>query len=175
MSPPAYSLDEIRRHPAFPFPAWQHDDFQFLMLELYWAERVRALLGDDLAGYAPLFDTDRDGNPILTLTNTQQARGLRLIALDNQDAKPVYPDAKGADAFYALYGFLNKGRLPDGETPVDELVLLVHLDERFAPYFDKFVLWHCKEALPLEEMEERLKTYESELGQSNPDADLSDP
>ncbi|WP_394196597.1 hypothetical protein [Litoreibacter albidus] len=174
MNSPTYTLDDIRRHPAFPFPAWPNDDHQFLMLELYWAERVRELLGEDLSGYAPLFDTDRDGNPILTLTNTQQARGLRLVVLENENAKPVYPDSKGPDAFYGLYGFTNKGRLPDGTTQVDELVLLVHLDERYAKHFDSFVKWHCVENLPMSEMERRLQEYETEIGQSSPDADFSD-
>lgn len=174
MAAPTYSLDEIRRHPAFPFPNWEEDDFQFLMLELYWAERVRALLGDDLAGYRPAFDTERDGNPILTLTNMESRRGLRLVVIENDEGKPPYPDATGPGAFYPLYGFMNQGRLPDGETKVDELVLLVALDERFAQYVDLLVTWFCKENLTPSQMEDRLQQYEKQLGQSDPDAQLSD-
>jgi len=182
MSTPAYTLDDIRRHPAFPFVGWQDDDLQFLMLEMYWAERVRGLLGDDLHGFTPQFDTDRDGNPILTVTNLETLRGLRLVVIENDEGKPISPNATGADGFYGLYGFMNGSRLPDGETPVDELVLLVHLDERFAPYFDQFVTAYCKDGETPDQMEARLQAYEADLKQSQPDstdddtdADLPEP
>lgn len=174
MSPPTYTLEDIRQHPAFPFPDWQEDDFQFLLLELYWAERVRAVLGEDMSGFTPLYDTERDGNPIVTLTHTGALRGLRLVVIENDEGKPAYPDATGPGAFYPLYPFLNSSRLPDGETPVEELVLLVALDERMSDHVDAFIRWHCIDNLAGEELEARLQKYESDLGQSDPDADLSD-
>ena len=174
MSTPAFTLDDIRRHPAFPFAGWQEDDLQFLMLEMYWAERVRGLLGEDLSGFSPQFDTDRDGNPILTVTNLETLRGLRLVVIENDEDKPVYPDATGAAGFYGLYGFMNDGRLPDGETPVDELVLLVHLDERYAPHFDALVTAYCKDGDTPDQMEARLQAYEAQLKQSSPGDDHDD-
>ncbi|HMB14179.1 MAG TPA: hypothetical protein VKN37_09240 [Roseovarius sp.] len=174
MTPPSDTLDDIRQHPAFPFPGWQTDDFQFLMLKLYWAERVRAVLGPDMAGFAPLFDTERDGNPILSVTHSGLLRGLRLVVHENDKGKPVYPDATGSGAFYPVYAFLNTGRLPDGETPVNELVLLVSLDERMSEHVDAFIRWHCLETLPADEMEGLLLKYETEFGRIDPDADLSD-
>lgn len=170
-----YTLEDIRQHPAFPFQDWRKDDFQFLMLELYWAERVRTVLGDDMAGFAPLFDTDRDGNPILDVTNPGALRGLRLVVSENEEGKPVHPQSTGPGAFYPLYAFLNVGRLPDGETAVDELVLLVSLDERFSDHVDTFIRWHCIEAVSTEEVEALLAEYEDNVGMGDSDMDLSDP
>ncbi|WP_227271505.1 hypothetical protein [Roseobacter weihaiensis] len=174
MTPPSYTLADIRRHSAFPFSDWRTEDFEFLMLELYWAERVRAVLGEDMAGFAPLYDAERDGNPILSVTHSGSLRGLRLVVNENDDAKPVYPEATGPGAFYPLYAFLNSGRLPDGETPVNELVLLVSLDERVSEHVDAFIRWHCIEGKSVDEMEALLLKYETDFGQIDSDAEFSD-
>lgn len=166
--------DIIRRHPAFPFPDWQTDDVQFLMLKRYWAEYVRSILGADVAGFTPLYDIERDGNPILSLVHSGTLRGLRLVVHSNDAGKPVYPDATGPGAFYPLYAFLNRGCLPDGETPVNELVLLVSPDARKSGYVDAFIRLHCLEGMAADEMEAQLLKYETDLGQVDPDTDLSD-
>jgi hypothetical protein len=171
---PQFTLDDIRRHPKFPFPDWRQDDASFLMLELYWAELVRFVMGAELAHYAPLWDTERDGNPMLTITNQTAQRGLRLIMIDNDDAKPLYPDKTGLDAFYALQPFLNTGRLPDGQTPVDELVLLVSPDERYLEYFAYLIRLHCCDYVSAAQMEEAIGKYESQFGFATLPADLSE-
>lgn len=168
-----FTLDDIRRHPKFPFDAWQEDDVSFLMLELYWAELVRVVLGDEMVKYAPLWDTERDGNPILAITNQSARRGLRLIAIANEDNKPLYPNKSGPDAFYGLQPFMNVGRLPDGETPVDELVMVVSLDDRYTSYFEYLVKLHCCDYASMEQMEEAIAAYEAKFEMADPTADLS--
>ncbi|GFE52388.1 hypothetical protein So717_41410 [Roseobacter cerasinus] len=174
MAPPSYTLADIRAHSSFPFRNWRTEDFEFLMLELYWAERVRSVLGEDMAGFEPLYDTERDGNPILSVTHAGSLRGLRVVVNENDDAKPLYPEATGPDAFYPLYAFLNDGRLPDGETPVNELVLLVSLDERMSEQIDAFIRWHCIEEKSVDEMEALFLRYETDFGQIDPDTAFPD-
>jgi hypothetical protein len=169
-----FSLDDIRRHPKFPFDAWQEDDVSFLMLELYWAELVRVILGDEMVNYAPLWDTERDGNPILAITNQTARRGLRLIMIANEDNKPLYPNKTGQDAFYALQPFTNMGRLPDGETPVYELVMVVSLDDRYTSYFEYLVRLHCCDYASIEQMEEAIAAYEAKFSMADPTDELSE-
>jgi hypothetical protein len=174
MADTQFSLEDIRRHPKFPFDAWKRDDICFLMLELYWAELVRSVLGDEMANYAPLFDTERDGNPILTLTNLNARRGLRLIMIENVENKPKYPEKTGPDAFYSFYPFTNNGLLPDGETSVEELGMFITLDERFTSYFEYLVKLHCCDYASMAQMEEAIVAYEDKLGIRDPTAGLSD-
>jgi hypothetical protein len=157
-----FALIDSRRHPKFPFVRWQEDDVSFSMLKLYWAEVVRLVLGDEMASYAPLFETERDGNPILTLTNPVARRGLRLIVLENEDDAP-HPDKGGADARHSLYPFLNTSCLPDGVTSVDELVMLVKLDDRYISSFEHLVQLHCCDYVSAEQMEEAIVTYEAKV------------
>lgn len=174
MNSPKFSLDDIRRHPNFPFDAWQQEDVSFLMLELFWAERVRLILGDEMANYVPLFDTERDGNPILTLTNQVARRGLRLVVLENEEDKPPYPKKSGPEAFYSLYAYMNIGRLSEDDTPVDELVMLVRVDDRYNSYFEALLRQHCCDYASTEQMEDSIATYEAKFSMGNPAADLSE-
>jgi hypothetical protein len=174
MADTEFSLEDIRRHPKFPFDAWKQDDICFLMLELYWAELVRGILGDEMANYAPLFDTERDGNLILTLTHLKARRGLRLIMIENVENKPKYPEKKGPDAFYSLYPFMNNGLLPDGETSVEELGMFITLDERYISYFEYLVKLHCCDYASMEQMEEAIIAYEVKFGMGDRAAELSD-
>lgn len=167
-----FSLDDIRRHPKFPFDAWREDDVSFLMLELYWAELVRVILGDEMANYTPLWDTDRGGNPILDITNQTARRGLRLILIENEENKPRYPENTGPVAFYSLYPFMNNSFLPDGETPVDELGMFLKLDERYTSYFEYLVRLHCCDYASVEQMEEAIAIYEAKFAMADPTAEL---
>ncbi len=144
------------------------------MLELYWAALVRVILGDEMANYTPLFDTERDGNPILTLTNQTARRGLRLVMIENEENKPLYPEKAGPDAFYALYPFMNIGRLPDGETPVEELGMFLTLDERYVSYFEYLVRLHCCDYVSVERMEEEIAIYEAKFSMADPAAEIPD-
>jgi hypothetical protein len=174
MDSPQFTLDDIRRHPKFPFDAWQTDDVSFLMLELYWAELVRVILGDEMANYLPLWDTERDGNPILTITNQTARRGLRLIMIENEENKPPYPEKTGPSAFYSLYPFTSDSFLPDGETPINELGMFLRLDERYTSYFEYLVRLHCCDYVSVERMEEEISIYEDKFSMRDPTADLSE-
>jgi hypothetical protein len=172
MTSPQFTLEDIRRHPKFPFPDWKEDDISFLMLEIYWAELVRQILGDEMVNYTPLWDTERDGNPILTITNVNARRGLRLVMIENDEKKVPYPEKTGADAFYALYPFISHGRLPDGETPVEELGMFLQLDERYGSYFEYLVRLHCCDYVTIDRMEEEIISYESKFSMADRTTDL---
>lgn len=165
------SLDDIRRHPKFPFDAWKEDDASFQMLKLYWTELVREILGDEMANYMPLWETERDGNPILTITNPAARRGLRLILMDNEHDKPAYPEKTGAEAFYALCPFMNDSFLPDGLTPVCELGMFLKLDERCASDFEHLLRLHCCDYVAVDQMEKEIGIYEAKFSMTNSSAD----
>lgn len=169
-----YSLDEIRQHPKFPFDDWPKDDISFLMAELYWSELIRSILGDEMNHYTPLFDTQRDGNPILDITNQTALRGLRLLMIENEENKPLYPQKTGMEAFYGLQPFTNISRLPDGETSVYELVMVVSIDERYLSYFEYLVRLHCCDYVSIEQMDKAIAVYETKFEFFDPNADLSE-
>lgn len=174
MSSPQLTLNDLRKHPKFPFNAWQEDDVSFLMLQRYWAELVRVMLGDEMANYTPLWETARDANPILTITNQTARRGLRLIMIENEEDKPAYPEKVGPGAFYSLYPFMNDSFLPDGQTPVWELGMFLKLDERYASYFEHLVRLHCCDYVSVEQMEKEIANYEAKFSMTDPMGDGSD-
>ena len=54
-------LNQILRHPLFPFADFRTDDASFPMQELYWAALAREALGKEVSALAvPLQETDRD-------------------------------------------------------------------------------------------------------------------
>ncbi|MBT0956833.1 hypothetical protein IV417_05510 [Alphaproteobacteria bacterium KMM 3653] len=149
-------LKEICQHPDYPFRGWEKNDLEFLMLELFWAEFVNGVLGDELAHYGPWFDGQRDGNPILHIVNRRALYGLRVIVLENEDNLQEFPQVAGVGTYYPFFSHMNWGYLPDGETKVNELVIVCRLDENFALYepdIKALMQRHCVDYAPHEELE----------------------
>jgi hypothetical protein len=127
---PDDTLATIRSHPDFPFANWQSDDRSFFMTERYWSRLVRETIGPDASAWEPAFDTERDGNPILTIAHPIHRRALRVVLLtpssNAMGAKGLSGGTGGDDPEtppHFLYAHLNIGRLADGETEVNELVI----------------------------------------------------
>jgi hypothetical protein len=150
-------LEAIASHPDFPFATWQTDDRAFALTALYWSRFVRHAIGPDADEWQPEFDIQRDGNPILTLTSRLRRRGVRVVLL-----APLPDGDAGDDSDLAprdLYACLNVGRLADGETEINELLLFartgVALDVACT-----LIRLHGVDGSPPEDLEAAIAAYE---------------
>jgi hypothetical protein len=132
------TLEELRRHPYYPFRDFGGNDLSFLLLELYWAELLRAALRGakepEESGrlVVPLSPAERDGNPILHVIDRSLPvpRVLRVIQRFNTEDLPALdldqlsPVRFIADAYVPFAPGLTYGAVDsDGDTAVDELVI----------------------------------------------------
>lgn len=163
-------LEEIKRHPNFPFRNFLTDDLEFLMLELYWAELFRsALPRGSIDGWKPYFPADReDGNPILFVINRSVTppRMLRVIVrFNDQGLAELNLDTFETvrfkeDAFVPFVPDITRGALDeDMTTPVDEFVVSSTLSDRCEQLFRECVKLWCIEFLSGDEMLARLSRY----------------
>lgn len=160
---PQFTLDQIKAHIDFPFADWETNDLSFLLSELYWAEIVSDVLGGVVENWQPIYETDRDGNPILTLTNLEFRRGLRIIQHINDDEKPLYPQANGPEAFYPFYVFRNIAKVTEEEMEIEELVLLAIPSEQSEELARKFITLHCVDKISADVLESTIADFEKQF------------
>jgi hypothetical protein len=165
-----YTLAEIRLHPDFPFANWQTDDLSFLMSELYWSCLAEETIGEEASYWKPEFDSERDGNPILTIVNRSSLRGLRVVMLMpkiNISIADISTNNSEEDISappFDLYPYLNVGKLADGETDVSELVLLARIGVGTEELVRKLIHLHCVQAVSAQSLEAEITDYERHLG-----------
>lgn len=152
-----YNLAAIKDHPEFPFSAWQSDDVAFLMTELYWAELAREVIGSEpaaLGEWQPLFETTRDGNPILSLANTRALRSLRVVMLGPRETE--------GDPDPDVTPFLGETYLDDGETEILELGMFARISLETEPVIRELIEHHCLRHDPPEMLEAMIAAFEYE-------------
>lgn len=86
------TLDQIKKHPLFPFRDFRSNDLAFHFLELYWEELFKSSStssnGLSMIEWTPLSAPDRDdANPIFHAIDrsTIPPRALRIIQRFNED------------------------------------------------------------------------------------------
>ena len=132
------NLDQLKRHPYYPFRDFGGNDLSFLLLELYWAELLRLTLRsaqgaeNPVSLLKPVYPAERDGNPILHVINRSLPvpRVLRIIQRFNTenlralDLDTISSVRFSGDAYVPFVPGLTYGAIDcDGRTPVDELVI----------------------------------------------------
>jgi hypothetical protein len=131
------TLDEIKRHPYYPFTNFRSNDLEFLLLEFYWAELfkeiIEALPDHSKHQWTPRTPADRaDGNPIFNIIDRSSSplRSLRIIQRFNTEGLPELDLEKPSpvrfttDAYVPFVPGLTYGATDeDGTTPVEELVI----------------------------------------------------
>ena len=177
------TLDDIRRHPHYPFADFQGNDLSFLMLELYWVElfaHALAQAGGDAGHWQPQAPADReDGNPILQLINRQlqPPRVLRVVqrfntehlpALDLQTLAPV---ATTGDVYVAFVPGLTTGAVDDdGSSPIDELVISSDLSPACEKLFAHFAARWCAQPVSEAQMRQAEQAYWARVNAALPAA-----
>lgn len=170
------NLDEIKRHPNFPFRNFCTDDLEFLMLELYWAELFKNALPQGLIEvWNPELPADREGNPILFVVNRSviSPRILRVIVRFNDQhlaelnldtfEKVQFKD----DAFVPFVPDLTRGALDeDMITPIEELVISSSVSDSCERLFREYVKLWCCEWLSVDNMLVRLNDYWNKINSS---------
>lgn len=168
------TLDQIKRHPYYPFRDFRSNDLSFLMLELYWAELFRAVLTESGASKAienwiPQAPAERtDGNPILDVMNrsTSPLRELRIIQRFNTEGlaeldlgNPV-PVHFSGDAYVPFVPGLTYGATDEGGVAaVEELVISSDISEACERLNREFIRKWCVDRVSVETMQQVLDGY----------------
>jgi len=168
------TLDQIKRHPYYPFRDFRTNDLSFLMLELYWAELFRTVLTESgdyeaIEKWIPQAPADRqDSNPILDLMDrsTSRLRELRIIQRFNTEDLPELdldnpaPIHFSEDAYVPFAPGLTYGATDeDGSTPVDELVISSDISEACERLNREFIKKWCVDRVSVEAMQQALDDY----------------
>lgn len=168
------TLEELRRHPYYPFRDFGGNDLSFLLLELYWAELLRSALRSakepEESGrpVAPLSPAERDGNPILHVIDRSLPvpRVLRVIQRFNTEDLPALdldqlsPVRFITDAYVPFAPGLTDGAVDsDGDTAVDELVIASDVSSACERLFASLVHeWYVERVTP-QVMQRTLDAY----------------
>jgi len=150
------TLEEIKKHPNYPFKNFRKDNIEFLMLELYWAELFKDSLKEDAAGlWVTELPADREeGNPMLFVVNREvnPPRIVRVIQRFNDERFPELnldtfePVRFKNDAYVAYAPDITRGGLDDDmKTPVDELVISSSVSESCEKHFKMCIKLWCIE------------------------------
>ncbi|GEM_PF-1374343 len=166
-------LEQIKRHPDFPFRDFRSNDLQFLMLELYWAELLREILPESVAAdWGPEWAANPSGSPILSVSNRQvmPPRMLRIIQSVNDDRFPELnletrePVTYRGDVYIPCGPSLTYGGIDqDLKTPIEELVIFSEVSEVCERMVRDYVRLWCVERVSEKRMEEVEETYEARL------------
>ena len=164
------TFDEIKSHPHFPFCGFRDDDLEFLMLELYWVEVFRGIVGSARAvAWKPLFPADREeGNPMLHLIerSTPVPRMLRIIQRFNTGGLPeLNLDTKDrlmfrGDAYLPFVPGLTWAAVdPETLGPAEELVI----SSDVTPACERFLRWFltawCVDRISVADMDGGISKY----------------
>lgn len=164
MAAPESDLRALMAHRAFPFADWQSNDLSFLMLERFWAEFFRDIVGPTASEWRQRFPIPRDGNPIITVGHPRTRRAFRVIVTVNEDDLPVYPERSDDGSYYLLTAFMNNADELDGLPPWNELGFFAEMNPAMLDDARFFIRAHCVDGASQEEMERWILDYERRLG-----------
>lgn len=128
MPPSQMTLDQILRHPLFPFADFRTNDASFLMLELYWAAVAQQALGPEVsARVAPLMEADRDpenwGDPVmLDFWLPDIRRGARILLAENvQNWPSCVTSADKETCFAPIIAYANRRGITGPDDVIDQI------------------------------------------------------
>ena len=153
-----YNLAQIKSHASFPFTDFDNNPLSFLMLELYWCQLFKELMGKKGVDWEVAADAQMDGNPILSVASLLHKRKLRVIHKVNEENKPVYPDHVGEGVHYGLQAWLNDGNF--NANAVNELVVCADLSSFAEQEAINLIRLHCIDLVEEEVVEKAIDEYE---------------
>ncbi|MCP3137833.1 hypothetical protein [Pyxidicoccus xibeiensis] len=162
------NLEQLRKHPSFPFQAFQQNDLEFLLLEMFWVEFFRDCLDtpDQAQDWEPLFPAERDGVPILVVANAKRNRALRIHLRTNEDERPLYPSGTPElpnEYFLPFDLWLDTIRDSTGSTAYPGLVISTDMSAPALDLTRKLVTMLCREEEPAGLIQAWLDNYYEEL------------
>lgn len=162
------NLEQLRKHPSFPFLAFKQNDLEFLLLEMFWAEFFRDCLAkpEDARDWEPLFPAERDGVPILVVANGKRNRALRIHLRINEDDKPLYPAGSpemAGEYFLPLDLWLDTIRDATGNTAYPALVISTDMSPPALDMTRQLVTRFLREDEPAKPIQTWIDQYYEEL------------
>jgi hypothetical protein len=162
------NLEQLRKHPSFPFLAFKQNDLEFLLLEMFWAEFFRECLGKpkDAQDWVPLFPAERDGVPILVVANARRNRAVRIHLRSNEEDKPLYPAGSPempGEYFLPLDLWLDEVRDATGATAYPAVVISTDMSPSALDMTRQVLTQFCREDEPAGPTQAWIDRYYEEL------------
>lgn len=169
------NLDQLKRHPYYPFRNFRTDDLAFLLLELYWAELFPKIISGNQDGVRHIREwvaqspADREnGNPVFHVINRSNSpfRALRIIQRFNTeglvelDLDKLSPVRFTGDAYVAFVPGLTYGATDDdGTTPIEELLISSDISDPCERLNTALIRKWCVERVSVETMQQTVDAY----------------
>lgn len=129
-------LDQILRHPLFPFADFRTNDTSFLLLGLYWAAVAKEALGKEVSLLAaPLQAPDQDqenwGDPLmLDFWIPVQRRGAKVILAENTGNLPACRDVSDKlNCFLSILVHTSRRGITGPDDEIDQICFRADMSE----------------------------------------------
>lgn len=159
------TLEQIKAHPAFPFVRFREDEPQYMMVELYWLELWKTVLGPVSAEYVAWLEPDgaQEGNPIFSALHEPPSRGVVIKSKWMEEGQSHW---RGGGRYFPFQPYV--ARYPVGtegpEPSVMTLVMLADVSAEAEQHVSEFLRAFCVERVSWEELEAKCAAYESAVG-----------
>lgn len=162
------NLEQLRKHPSFPFLAFKQNDLEFLLLEMFWTEFFKDCLEkpEHARDWKSLFPAERDGVPILVVANTSRNRAVRIHLRTNEDGKPLYPAGNPQmpnEYFLPLDLWLDEVRDSTGDTAYPAVVISTDMSPSALDMTRQVLTRFCREEEPAGPTQAWIDEYYKEL------------
>ncbi|MGX9935624.1 hypothetical protein ACVFVO_09575 [Advenella kashmirensis] len=129
-------LDQILRHPQFPFSDFRTNDASFLMLELYWIAVARDALGEEVSALVvPLQVTDQDkenwGDPLMfDFWIPTQSRGAKVTLAENTEDLTACRDVSDKlNCFLSILIYTSRRGITSPDDEIDQICFRADMSE----------------------------------------------
>ncbi|NUQ76058.1 MAG: hypothetical protein HUU21_21165 [Polyangiaceae bacterium] len=147
-------IDEIKKHPKFPFREFGEDDEGFLMSQLYWLEIFKSVAACSPHRWEPWFkNVERDGNPIFSSVSYEMRRGVIII----QHAAATGSPESLSPRFVAWVDLI------DTDPVIEHLTISSEISEDCEQWAKRLLHFYLVEGYPRQVMEHEIKKIEIEV------------
>ncbi|GEM_PF-6029886 len=161
------NLEQLRKHPSFPFIHFEENDLEFLLLEMFWIELFRSCFNnpEELAHWKSLYPAERDASPVLVMANDITNRAIHVQLRVNEDNSPIYTAQASAEAncFLPFDLWLDELFESTGEKRYSGLVISTDMSAQALSFAEKAMTRFCRDLFSAEKTQEMIDQYYSIL------------
>jgi len=151
------NIDEIKKHPKFPFGEFIEDDEEFLMSQLYWLEIVKSIAACSPYRWEPWFTAaERDGNPMFSSVSYEIQRGVIIIQHASAAGAPDSPSSR-------LVAWVDS---IDTEPVIEHLTISSEISDDCEQWVRRLLHFYLVESYSKQAMEQEIKKIEIEVESS---------
>ncbi len=165
-------LDQMLRHPLFPFADFRSNDASFRLLELYWAAVAREALGGEVSALVvPLQVTDQDkenwGDPLmLDFWIPKQRRGAKVTLAENSENLPACRDVSDKlNCFASILVYTSRRGITSPDDEIDQICFRADMSEVARSAVMQFMKAFLVQGIEVEEVEPKYYDFCARSGE----------